>query len=128
MAPSSFELIPEAPFDAQGLEALRQRLASYPSYHDPVDDLYVIFGSPEERRETVALYSRATTPTFDVESFVQIRSARLFVHIGEEPEGRVHLRDFLDWLEERQPLKLVHGGEEHSLNEVLPPTDDVGLA
>lgn len=124
---ASFNVVPEEPYSATDLEALREKLAGYPAYHEPTDDLYVVFGSPEERRETVALYSRKTTPTFDVECFVQLRSEKLLVHPGGERGGIENLRDFVQWVVGRGPHRLTRGGASFDLDQLLPPIGDLQL-
>jgi hypothetical protein len=124
---ASFNLVPETPYSPEDLDALRARLSTYPTYHDAEDDLYVLFGSPEEQRETVALYSRKTTPTFDVECFVQLRREKLLVHPGGERGGMENLRDFVAWVLETHPHRLTRGGGEIPLDQALPPIADLRL-
>lgn len=117
---ASFSLVPDEPLDAEGLSAYRAELESFPVYHEPADDLYVVFGTPEERTETVALYARQTTPTFEVESFVQLRPQRMLIHPGNEPGGVAHLRNFVVWALERGGHRLVRGERTLELDDVLP--------
>ena len=124
-AAASFNLVPNRPFTEEELDTLRARLGSFPVYHEPAHDLYVFFGSPEERRETVALYARATTPTFDVECFVQLRADKFFVHPGSEGGGRGYLREFLMEILSAGPHRLVRGEVVMALDEVLPPGEDL---
>lgn len=123
--PSSFNMVPQGPFRADEMEEIRAKLESYPAYHEPADDLYVLFGSLEEQRETVALYTRNTTPTFDLDSFVQLRPDKLLVHPGGDAGGVRHLREFVEWLVASRPVQLIQGGVIHDL-EILLPTPDEG--
>lgn len=119
--PVSFSLIPSKPFDEAALRRLEEGLSRYPTYHDPYDDLYVLFGNEEERRETVALYSRKTTPTFEVECFVQLRPDRLFLHPGEEGGGLAHLRTFALWVMAEHRVAVKFRNQTCQLDDVLPP-------
>ncbi|MEL6185352.1 MAG: hypothetical protein AAFU79_12075 [Myxococcota bacterium] len=119
--PVSFSLMPAAPFDEAARTRLEERLRSYPNYYDPYDDLYVLFGSEEERRETVALYRRETTPTFDVECFVQLRKDRLFLHPGEGGSALGHLRTFALWVMSEFRASVSYRNQSCRLDDVLPP-------
>lgn len=127
MPTASFNLVPAEPFGAEELASFRRKLEGYPVYHERSDDLYVLFGTPEEQRETVALYSRKTTPTFDVECFVQLRPDKLLIHPGGDRGGMEHLREFVAWALDRGSHRLVRGGVEHSLESLLPPVSDLQL-
>ena len=120
---TSFDLVPSSPFNTEELSAIRAKLESYPTYYESAEDLYVLFGSGEERKETVALYIRSTVPTYDGDCVVQVRPNRLRIHPGGQSAGVTHLREFVTWALNRKPCRLLRAGAAENLDTLLPPTD-----
>ena len=116
---ASFSMVPPEPLEAEELAAYRAHLERFPVYRAE-DDLFVVFGSAEEQSETVKLYARATTPTFDVESFVQLRPDRILVHPGTEGSGVENLHRFVTWALARAPHRLHRGQTTLTLEEAFP--------
>lgn len=127
MVAQSFDIVPNQPFSTEELAELRAQLETFPTYHESFDDLYVVFGTPEDQRETVALYTRKTTPTFDMECFVMVRAAKLRVHPGGDRSSIEHLREFTAWVSQRFAVQLQRAGTASSLDVLLPTVSDLKL-
>ncbi|MBX2812409.1 MAG: hypothetical protein KTR25_11390 [Myxococcales bacterium] len=125
---TSFDLVPASPFSEAELNDIRAKLETYTMYYEEGDALYVLFGSAEEKRETIMLFTRATAPTYDAECVVQIRSDRLRIHPGGPSSALIYLRDFVAWTQARGPHQLVRAGKTATLDELLPPVADLSLA
>lgn len=125
--PTAFDLVPASPFTGDNLSAIRAKLEGYPAYYEEGEALYVIFGSAEEKKETMVLFARATVPTYDAECVVQIRPERLRIYPGGPSSALIHLRDFVAWVLETGPCQIIRAGKPMQLDELLPPVADLDL-
>ncbi len=114
-----FYLVPANPFGEDDLKVIQQRLAEYPSYQVPGEPITILFASEIERKETVQLYTRSTSPIFDFDTFVHLAPSRLLLHLGENTDAHGNLREFVQWCQ-RWPHHLERNGAEFPMDVLMP--------